>query len=124
MPERITVNYTDSTSSDDTRDREKWRVDLANNTATHESGLVMEFEQRQFEQELDYIPPPPNAKSPENVPLVGVRTFDGWTGKPVNFEDWQKRQGLPIADLARSLPRLMRLAGDAFVLARQEHKGR
>lgn len=104
MSDRVTVNYTDSTSSDDTRDREKWRVDLTNNTATHDTGLLV-----QFIQTAEGAPPP----------SVGVRTFDGWTGEPVNFEDWQKRQGLPLADLARSLPRLMRLSGDAFFLARK-----
>lgn len=97
MSDRVTVNYTDSTSSDDARDREKWRVDLATNTATHDTGLILHF------------------KPDETTP-------GAWDGLPTNFEDWQKRQGLTVTDLARSLPRLMRLAGDAFTLARQEPK--
>lgn len=94
MSDRVTVNYTDSTSSDDSRDRARWRVDLAENTATHDTGLVMHFK-------------------PDDT------TPGAWDALPVNFEDWQKRQGLAFEDLARSLPRLMRLAGDAFVLARK-----
>jgi hypothetical protein len=96
MPD-ITVNYSDH--DDDRRDRERWRVNLKNNTATHDTGLAVRFE-----------------KDPT--------TPGAWDGKPTNFEDWQKRQGLPVADLARSLPRLMRLAADAFLLARKQERER
>lgn len=89
MP-RITINYSDH--DDDRRDRERWRVDLTNNTATHDTGLTMVFER--------------------DPAMPGV-----WNSKPTNLEDWQKRQGLPFEELARSLPRLMRLADDVFTLA-------
>lgn len=95
MNERISINYSDH--DDDTRDRARWRVDLATNTATHDTGLVMQFQRD---------PATPGA----------------WDGKPTNFEEWLQRQSLPLEDIARSVPRLIRLAGDAFQLARKSQK--
>ena len=96
MPE-ITVGESDHEPEDDRRDRARWKVNIKTNTATHDTGLIVHFQ-----------------RDPE--------TPGAWDGKPTNLEDWQKRQGLPVADLARSAPRLMRLAADAFMEARREWK--
>lgn len=88
------ISVTSSDHDTDERDRERWRVNLTDNTATHDTGLVMLFERD------------PN-------------TPGAWNGNPTNLDDWQKRQGLPFADLAHCLPRLMRLSGDAFAAARK-----
>jgi hypothetical protein len=95
---KVSVSFSDHAHDDDRRDRERWRVDLATCTAVHDTGLVVRF------------------KRDETTP-------GAWDGKATNLDSWQERQGVPIADLARSLPRLVRLAADAFRLALQSAKG-
>lgn len=67
--------------------QKNWQVDLSTSTATHDSGLVFQFQQ--------------------SAPGV-------WDGEATNMEEWQSRQRMPIADLMKHAGRLAREAGDAF----------
>ena len=79
--------------NDDRRDRERWRVDLAHHTATHDTGLVVQFQ----------------------------KTEDGWNGTAMNVDSWE--HSLPIDELVKAAPRLLRLAGEAFSLAVAKAEG-
>jgi hypothetical protein len=70
----------------------RWAVDLANCTATHDTGMVVRFTQDQDD---------PAA----------------WDGEFINADEWlaQARKRMNPDDLARHTTRLLREAGDAYL---------
>lgn len=71
---------------------QRWKIDLAACTATHDSGLIVRF------AEADDAP-------------------GAWDGTPLNSEEWFARikDTMPPRDLERHAARLMREAGDAYL---------
>lgn len=68
----------------------RWLVDLADCTATHESGLVVQFK-----------------KAEES---------GAWDGTPLNSEEWfeKTKNTMPPQDLIKRASRLMREAGEVY----------